>query len=80
VKGTNDVRGQHARANDRLLDFDEICATTRMTEGAIRAKRHTGEFPCIFKLGRRLVAWESDVLDWIEAHRIAEQAEESVSA
>jgi predicted DNA-binding transcriptional regulator AlpA len=79
VKVTNGNRTQHARANDRLLDLDEICATTRMPEATIRYKRHLGELPFIFKMSRRLVAWESDVLDWVESFRLAEQTDDSES-
>jgi predicted DNA-binding transcriptional regulator AlpA len=75
VKGTNGVRTQHARANDRLLEFPEIAETVHMSPATVRYKRHLGELPFIFKMSRRLVAWESDVLDYIESFRLAEQTE-----
>jgi predicted DNA-binding transcriptional regulator AlpA len=62
------------RANDTLLTFpDEVCALTRMEEATLRYKRHRGEAPFLFKMGKRLYAWRSDCVAWIEAHRLADQ-------
>ncbi|MCW2920000.1 MAG: hypothetical protein JWN52_8068 [Actinomycetia bacterium] len=55
-----------ARRGDRLLPFVEILEITTLTEGSIRWLRHKGEGPRIFRLHSRLVAWESDVISWIE--------------
>lgn len=80
MKSTDTSRGRHTRANDRLLEFPEIVETVHMPPATVRYKRHKGEMPFIFKMSRRLVAWESDVLDYIESFRLAEQATAAESA
>ncbi|WP_433519058.1 helix-turn-helix transcriptional regulator [Nonomuraea sp. CA-143628] len=62
------------RADDTLLTFpDEVCALTRMEEATLRYKRHRGEAEFLFKMGKRLYAWKSDCIAYIEAHRLADQ-------
>ncbi|AQZ67614.1 hypothetical protein BKM31_44650 [[Actinomadura] parvosata subsp. kistnae] len=64
------------RSNDRLLTFpDEVVELTRIEEATWRWKRHRGEAPFLFRMGRRLYAWRSDVVAWIEAQRLADQAD-----
>ncbi|MFI6299576.1 helix-turn-helix transcriptional regulator [Nonomuraea sp. NPDC050790] len=64
------------RSNDRLLTFpEEVCELTRMEAATWRYKRHRGEAPFLFRMGRRLYAWRSDVVAWIEAQRLADQAD-----
>lgn len=75
MQATNASRTRHARANDRLIEIPEIAETIRMPEATVRYKRHKGELPFIFKMSRRVVAWESDVLDYVESFRLAQQAE-----
>ncbi len=55
-----------SRKGDRLLQLPEISETSTLTEATLRYMRHRGEGPPIFKLGRRLVCWESDLHAWIE--------------
>lgn len=62
---------------DLLLDLSEIAARTRMPEATIRYKRHRGELPFTFKLGRRVVAYESDLTAWIESIRAAQNVQPS---
>ena len=50
----------------RLLYIPEIMERTGMPDGTIRSKYHTGTLPCVWKYGRRLVAWENDLDDWIK--------------
>ncbi|MEU4287800.1 helix-turn-helix domain-containing protein [Kribbella sp. NPDC026596] len=57
---------------DRLLDLPEIANRTRMPEATIRYKRHRGELPFTFKLGRKVVAYESELDAWIAAQRAAQ--------
>lgn len=59
---------------DRLLDLREIAAMTRMPEATIRYKRHRGELPFTFRLGRRVVAYEGDVRAYIDAARASQIA------
>lgn len=64
----------HPRSGDRLLDFEQTLNVTTLTEGGLRWLRHSGEGPPMFKLGRRLVCWESDLLTWIEEHAAKQAA------
>lgn len=54
------------RSNDQLLLMPEIAELTRQPEATLRYLRHCGRGPRLEKRGRRLVAWKSDVLAWIE--------------
>ena len=64
------------RSNDTLLTFPaEVCELTRIEEATWRWKRHRGEAPFLFRMGRRLYAWRSDVVAYIEAQRLADQAD-----
>jgi len=65
---------------DRLLDLSEIADKTRMPEATIRYKRHRGELPFTFRLGRRVVAYESELDAWIASVRAAQRAEQGGSA
>lgn len=56
---------------DRLLTLDEISEWTHLPKETIRYKRHRGEMPFVFRLGRRLVAYESELDAWIRAQRRA---------
>lgn len=60
------------RRGDRLLQLPQISETTTLTEATLRFLRHKGEGPPMFKLHRRLVAWESDCIAWIEAQAVKE--------
>jgi predicted DNA-binding transcriptional regulator AlpA len=56
-------------ADDRLLVLDEISLRTRIPAASIRYKKHRGEMPFLFRLGRRVVCYESDLDAWIQAER-----------
>lgn len=60
------------RSNDRLLTIDEVAEIKRTTPATERWLRHQGQAPYYFRLGRRVVAWQSDLLAHIEAVRQAE--------
>lgn len=51
---------------DRLLTLPEIAEITRIPIDTLRWYRHKSIGPKMFRLGRRIVAKESDVLAWIE--------------
>lgn len=51
----------------KLLHLKEIEALTRLPENTIRYRYHQGKFPPLWKMGARLVAWERDVLDWMDS-------------
>lgn len=48
-----------------LLYLKEIVNRTQLAEGTVRSKYHAGTMPCVWKLGRRLVAWEADLEAWL---------------
>ncbi|MFW6077940.1 MAG: helix-turn-helix transcriptional regulator [Hyphomicrobiales bacterium] len=50
---------------DRLLHLPEIAEKTTMSLDTLRWKWHQHQLPFLFKLGRRIVAHESDVDAWI---------------
>jgi predicted DNA-binding transcriptional regulator AlpA len=55
-----------------LLSLPEVAAITRLAESTLRWYRHRGLGPAGFRLGRRVVYREADVLAWIEQHRTAQ--------
>lgn len=57
----------------RLLQLPEVAAMTTLSVDSLRWLRHVGRGPRTFRLGRRVVAYESDVRAWIEAQREAEK-------
>lgn len=58
---------------DGLLDLTEIAAKLRMPVATVRYKRHRGELPFTFRLGRRVVAYESEVDDYVASQRAAQR-------
>lgn len=58
------------RVNDELLQLPGIEELTTLSDATLRWKRHHGEGPPMFRLGRRRVAWRSDVVAWIEEQRL----------
>jgi predicted DNA-binding transcriptional regulator AlpA len=59
--------------SDRLLHLPEIAERLGdMPEATVRWKRHRGELPFTFKLGRRVVAYESEVDAYIAGERAAQ--------
>lgn len=56
----------------RLLDVDEIATRLRMPKATVRYKRHRGELPFTFRLGRRVVAYEDEVDAYIASQRAAQ--------
>lgn len=65
------------RRGDRLVQLPQIVEMTTLTEATLRYLRHKGEGPPMFKLHKRLVAWESDCISWIEAQAVKEAARAS---
>ena len=48
-----------------LLYLPDIMERTRMPEGTIRSRYHSGTMTCLWKFGRRLVAWEAELDQWM---------------
>ncbi|MEV4752161.1 hypothetical protein AB0K21_37875 [Streptosporangium sp. NPDC049248] len=58
-------------ANDRLMLLPEVADYVRRTEATLRYLRHVGgpAAPPLWRQGRRLVAWKSEVDSWLDAQR-----------
>lgn len=52
---------------DRLLTLDEVADLLRTPAATLRYWRHKGTGPKSFKVGRRVIYREADVLLWVEA-------------
>lgn len=67
-------------ANDQLLLLPEIAEYVRRSEATLRYLRHVGGegAPPLWRQGRRLVAWKSEIDAWLDEQREAdEQASQS---
>jgi predicted DNA-binding transcriptional regulator AlpA len=53
----------------RILNLPEVAHLTRTPEATLRYWRHRGTGPRSFKIGRRVMYDERDVLAWLDAHR-----------
>lgn len=61
---------------DKILKLPEVAEMTGVSIDTLRWYRHKGEGgPKMFKLGRRVVALESDVVAWIKEQRDTATAE-----
>lgn len=56
----------------RLLTVPEVAEMLRTPEGTVRYWRHMGHGPAGFKLGRRVVFREEDVLAWLDSQAKAD--------
>ncbi len=56
---------------DKLLTTEEVARLTRAPVATVRYWVHVGTAPASFKLGRRRVFREGDVLAWIAAQEAA---------
>lgn len=74
VKATKQALNRRP-ADDRLLLLPEIAERIRRTEATLRWLRHVGgpDCPPIWKQGRRLVAWQSEIDSWLDAQREADE-------
>ena len=66
--------GALADDEDQLLLLPEVAELMRTTEATLRWLRHQGQTPYLWKAGKRLVAWKSDVIAHLEAERAADKA------
>ncbi len=62
-------------ADDRLMLLPEIAAYVRRTEATLRYLRHIGgaDAPPVWRQGRILVAWKSEIDAWLDAQRAADR-------
>jgi predicted DNA-binding transcriptional regulator AlpA len=63
-----------AQDRDRILSLEEIAKRSGTPLNTLRYWRHIGVGPPTFKLGRRVVAMESDVESWIADARKSQPA------
>jgi|tagenome__1003787_1003787.scaffolds.fasta_scaffold13451749_1 predicted DNA-binding transcriptional regulator AlpA len=59
-------------SQDRLLTLREIAEMTRLSVSTLRWMRHEGRGPKTFKVGRRVVAYEFSVREWVAAQAAAQ--------
>ena len=52
-----------------ILTMAEVSALTRLPISTLRYYRSKGVGPPSFRMGRRVVYDEDDVLDWVQGHR-----------
>lgn len=57
---------------DRPLNLPQISEMSGVPVNTLRFYRSTNQGPPMFKLGRRVVAMESDVVAWIKSQRDAQ--------
>lgn len=62
-------------ADDRLMLIDEIATYSGTDRETLRYRRHVGgdNAPPLWKQGRRLVAWRSEIDAWLDAQRDADR-------
>lgn len=53
----------------KYLTTQEVADLTRTPVETVRYWRHVGKGPDAFKVGRRVLYAEADVIAWIEGHR-----------
>lgn len=58
------------RKGDRLLQLGEVAGLVRRTDNQLRWLRHAGKFAPLFNSCGRLVAWESEVIAWLEQQQV----------
>jgi excisionase family DNA binding protein len=56
----------------KILTMQEVADLTRLPLATLRWMRHCGEGPPMFRLGRRVMARQEDVEEWIESQRLAD--------
>lgn len=57
--------------NQRFMTTDEVAALVRSTPQTVKWWRHAKQGPKWFRVGRRVLYVEADVLEWLEAQRTA---------
>lgn len=56
----------------RLLTLSEVAELTRLPVATLRYYRQRGSGPQTFRVGRRVMAYEEDVLVWLDQQRASE--------
>ncbi len=51
----------------KLLTIGEVSDRTRVPLATLRYWRHVGQGPPLFALGRKVVAYEDEVDDWVRS-------------
>ncbi len=58
----------------RVLQLTEVAEVTNTSITTLRYWRQIGEGPPLWKLGRRVVAYEDEVRAWLDTRREAQRA------
>jgi predicted DNA-binding transcriptional regulator AlpA len=61
-----------------LLTLEEVATRTRIPVATLRYWRSIGAGPSTFRLGRRVMAYEAEVENWIEAEAAKDRSRYSV--
>ncbi|MDA2805733.1 helix-turn-helix transcriptional regulator [Nocardiopsis suaedae] len=62
------------RVDDRLLLLPEVAELMRTSEASLRWLRNQGRAPYLFRMNRRIVAYRSEVVAYIEEQRSLDRA------
>ena len=61
-----------------LLTLEEVAARTRIPVATLRYWRSIGTGPATFRLGRRVMAYEADVEEWIVTEAAKDRSRQAV--
>lgn len=69
------TRAPRRPANDQLMLLPEIAEYVRSTPATLRYRRHVNDptAPPLWRQGKRLVAWKSEIDAWLDAQRAADE-------
>jgi predicted DNA-binding transcriptional regulator AlpA len=61
--------GDKMKQLSRLITLAEVAELTRIPISTLRYYRQRGEGPPMFRVGRRVMAYEDEVRGWLDAER-----------
>lgn len=72
---TTPIRPVARPRDDQLMLLPEIAKYVRRSENTLRWLRHEGgpDAPPLWRQGRRLVAWKSEIDEWLDKQREADR-------
>ena len=69
--------GKEVLPMSNLLTLEEVAQKTRVPLATLRYWRHAGLGPATFRLGRRVMAYEAEVENWIEAEAAKDRSRQT---